>query len=421
LIGELYVRAMIAFRIINYCTELLSRNTAKHPVRPEFIEALCKLLETIGKKIDKENKKYVNTLFDKLEKLSDMEDALDFRHRFMIKDTLDLRHNFWEPRIKKTKAMTKDEFRKQMEKDEREAAMGGRRRTTFSYSQGTMKKKERKPAADEWMSQSRRGAKGAPQDVRQSEKGGRKLQRQRISISRPKVEVTRSNAFIGLAVKETTSKESAPAKTTEPKKEKLTAEQAEKKIKALLGEYLDARDFKEVVSCIKELGSDEHYSQIVSTAIMLSVEKKGGEKPMGDVLVELANSELLSIGKSAFVSGYKKILKDVEDLSLDYPKILPTMGNIFGRLLLKKSIDLSLLDDPAIEPLKEYGDAAKFVIGMLKAVKEEKGDSGLQSWYKDSKFDLKKFMRPRNNTKKGTVEFIKDRHKDLIALESVIE
>jgi len=434
LIGELYVRGMIGIRIISYCTELLSRNTKKHPVRPEFIEALCKLLETIGKNIENENEKYVNTLFEKLKKLSDMDDVLDFRHRFMIKDTIDLRDNYWEPRIKKTKAMTKDEFRKQMEKEEREAAMrslsGRRRTTTYSYSQGTtMKKKSNKPA-DEWMSQSsRRGGKGA-QDVRQSEKGGRKMQRKVMNTGRPKVEVTRSNAFGGLAMgpssppKESAPNSSAskvPAKSSEPKKEKLTAEQAEKKIKALLGEYLDARDFQEVISCIEELGSEEHYGKIVSTAIMLSVEKKGGEKPMGDVLVKLVNSDKVNIKKPAVESGYLKILKDVEDLALDYPRILQTMGTTYGRLLDGGSIDLSLLDNPVFEPLKQYGDAAKFVIGMLQAIKASKGDSGLVSWYKDSKFDLKKFMRPRNNSREGTIEFIKDRHKDLIALESVIE
>ncbi|GAB5368191.1 hypothetical protein AAMO2058_001297800 [Amorphochlora amoebiformis] len=431
LIGELYVREMITLKIITYCTQLLSR---RKPVRPEFIEALCKLLETIGKKLERDDMDYTNNLFKKMEAISDNDGPLDFRHRFMVKDSIDLRMNRWIPRIKKTAAMTKEEFRKQVEKEEAAAAArarGGRgnwnpRMARPQGSSSTTIRKKR--SNDEWStaggSGSRLGRKTSSQDLRSQDKGSRKMQHQRMG-GRSQIAVSRSNEF-GQLASSTPARAPEPEKKTkktesEPKPEKkaITQEDAEKKMHGLLNEYFDARDFKEVLVCVDEIGTKDYNGKIVEFALMKSVEKKDGIKPMGDVLEKLCSEKRLSSTHLEF--GFVTILEKVDDLSLDHPKISESLGTIFGRLMLTGSIQMSALEKTLTkEELTKYGEAAKFIFGMLRSVKVIKGEPGLTEFYKDSGLDLKKFMRPRDKGATATIQYIKDRAKDLLILTPLI-
>mmetsp|Transcript_1108 Transcript_1108/g.1903 ORF Transcript_1108/g.1903 Transcript_1108/m.1903 type:complete len:810 (+) Transcript_1108:3-2432(+) len=444
LIGELYVRDMITLNIITHCTQLLSRST---PIRPDFIQALCKLLETIGRKLDTEYSRYVAQLFDNLKRISEDESLLDFRHRFMIKDSIDLRANNWVPRIKQTKAMTKSEFQKQLKIEELENSRANNRPGRWNSSrqivrpQGSSmhnRKKSRNVSGDEWSTaggSSRMRNKGS-QDVRSQERSGKRFSIQRVQ-SRQKVEISRTNNFSSLmnsapkpARKPEPVKPAAPVAepASEPapapkKVQAVSPEVAKKKIVAFIDEYFQAKDLKEVELCADELGTDKYESKIVSVALLKSVEKKNGKEPMLDVLVHLLGKKKLR--KASIEEGYKEILKDAMDLGLamDYPNLYDFNGYIFGKLICAGGVDLSLLSDDGVfnDDFKSYGDAAKFVFGILKGIKDEKKDDGLVEYYKSSGLDLKKFMRPKTATKDGTIQHIKDRVKDLNVLTEHIQ
>jgi len=69
----------------------------------EKVEALCKLLVTIGKTLDTEkNRASVENCFAGLQKMLQNKQALTSRLRFMIQDTMDLRRNKWVDRVAKT-------------------------------------------------------------------------------------------------------------------------------------------------------------------------------------------------------------------------------------------------------------------------------------------------------------------------------
>lgn len=84
--------------------------------RPEDIECLCKLLTTVGRPMDASTKsvkqpdasgnvtavptrEVMRIYFNRIDSLSNNE-ALDSRHRFMLRDLIDLRRNHWVLRRK---------------------------------------------------------------------------------------------------------------------------------------------------------------------------------------------------------------------------------------------------------------------------------------------------------------------------------
>ncbi|XP_072986644.1 eukaryotic translation initiation factor 4G-like [Typha latifolia] len=98
LIGELYKKKMLTERIMHECIKKL---LGQYPnPDEEDIEALCKLMSTIGEMIDHSKaKEHMDAYFDMMLNLS-ANQKLSSRVRFMLKDSIDLRKNKWQQRRK---------------------------------------------------------------------------------------------------------------------------------------------------------------------------------------------------------------------------------------------------------------------------------------------------------------------------------
>ncbi|KAG6437832.1 hypothetical protein SASPL_102762 [Salvia splendens] len=98
LIGELYKKRMLTERIMHGCiNKLLGQH--QNPDE-ENIEALCKLMSTIGVMIDHPKAKdYMDAYFLIMTQLSNNM-KLSSRVRFMLRDSIDLRKNKWQQRRK---------------------------------------------------------------------------------------------------------------------------------------------------------------------------------------------------------------------------------------------------------------------------------------------------------------------------------
>lgn len=98
-IGELYKIEMLTSRIMQSCvSHLLDPAMCSE----ETLECLCKLLTTIGKRLEKLDVKKVDLsdCFATLANLADKQSAIGIssRIRFMIQDLIELRLNHWTPR-----------------------------------------------------------------------------------------------------------------------------------------------------------------------------------------------------------------------------------------------------------------------------------------------------------------------------------
>nr|KYP37313.1 Eukaryotic translation initiation factor 4G [Cajanus cajan] len=98
LIGELYKKKMLTERIMHECIKKLL-GQYQDPDE-EDIEALCKLMSTIGEMIDHPKaKEHMDAYFERMKLLSNNMN-LSSRVRFMLKDSIDLRKNKWQQRRK---------------------------------------------------------------------------------------------------------------------------------------------------------------------------------------------------------------------------------------------------------------------------------------------------------------------------------
>ncbi|KAJ0961804.1 hypothetical protein J5N97_029632 [Dioscorea zingiberensis] len=98
LIGELYKKKMLTERIMHECIKKLL-GQYQNPDE-EDLEALCKLMSTIGQMIDHSKaKEHMDAYFDMMLKLSTNQ-KLSSRVRFMLRDAIDLRKNRWQQRRK---------------------------------------------------------------------------------------------------------------------------------------------------------------------------------------------------------------------------------------------------------------------------------------------------------------------------------
>ncbi|EMS64816.1 Eukaryotic translation initiation factor 4G [Triticum urartu] len=98
LIGELYKKRMLTERIMHECIKKLLGNY-QNPDE-ENIEALCKLMSTIGEMIDHPKaKEHMDAYFDRMRNLSTSQ-LISSRVRFLLRDSIDLRKNKWQQRRK---------------------------------------------------------------------------------------------------------------------------------------------------------------------------------------------------------------------------------------------------------------------------------------------------------------------------------
>ncbi|KAH7427227.1 hypothetical protein KP509_10G035100 [Ceratopteris richardii] len=97
-IGELYKKHMLTERIMHECIFKLLGDYANP--EEEDLEALCKLMSTIGHMIDHPaRKEHIDAYFDRMNRHSDNQ-KISSRIRFMLKDVIDLRRNGWQERRK---------------------------------------------------------------------------------------------------------------------------------------------------------------------------------------------------------------------------------------------------------------------------------------------------------------------------------
>ncbi|KAF3515706.1 hypothetical protein DY000_02062757 [Brassica cretica] len=99
LIGELYKKRILTEKIMHACIQQLLGYDQEDP-HEENIEALCKLMSTIGVMIDHHKAKaHMDAYFERMKMLS-CKQELSFRARFMLIDAIDQRKNKWQERMK---------------------------------------------------------------------------------------------------------------------------------------------------------------------------------------------------------------------------------------------------------------------------------------------------------------------------------
>ena len=94
---ELYQRSMVPISTLHECLiVLLAKSKTDNPDERE-VECLCKLWTRVGKSIDNvKSRAIINEYFSRMSAMC-RNKRLSIQGRFMLQETIDLRHGNWEP------------------------------------------------------------------------------------------------------------------------------------------------------------------------------------------------------------------------------------------------------------------------------------------------------------------------------------
>ncbi|XP_076888764.1 eukaryotic translation initiation factor 4G-like [Bidens hawaiensis] len=417
LIGELYKKRMLTERIMHECIKKLLGFNQNTTPDEENIEALCKLMSTIGEMIDHmKAKEHMDAYFDMMLKLSNNM-TLSSRVRFMLKDSIDLRKNKWQQRRKvegpkKIEEVHRDAHQERQAQSSRlsrgpnsnsslrrggqpmdfgprgsagvlpsNPQMGGGYRGLPQQSRGFGNQDLRfdafenrtlsvpvRPMGDETITLGPQGGLAKGMSVR----GQPSMQ----SVAGP------NNGYGGYGprddmasrnILERTSprpvydrvppsqpehtRVSTPPQSESSDKPALSEDRLHEMSIQAIKEFYSARDEKEVALCIKELNAPGFYPTMISIWVTDSFERKDMDQDsLTKLLINLTKSqENINLTQESLVRGFESVLSTLEDAVNDAPRAAEFLGRMFARILIENAIPFKQVSRMIYEGGEEEG------------------------------------------------------------------
>ena len=413
-IGELFKKSMLTERIMHTCIQKLLKEgdagkeaaTAAGededdgPSEPdeEDVEALSKLLTTVGSMIDHPKAEaYLNAYFRRIETLTKAS-HLSSRHRFMLQDVIELRQKGWKVRRQAEGPKKIDEIHRDAQRQAMEQARGGDRRGGSSGRDrggpggpGLRRSDSRSSTSRLDGGGDRRGS-GRDGDSRSSSSrnnSSKPMERPRI-VQKPrgssilgggsgggsggvgggdggdgefKVVESRSNppsrsntpklsSGKGSDLKEDSSRPETPRSDMESEFDDETGNEEERK--RTLEYFLDDKDVGEAIKSISTWNNAK-VGIFIQQLCTVGFDRRGMEwEASEDLTRELSRSGYAD----AVLDGISEIFNDLEDVICDLPKA--------------DSILAGLLAHPLADGTIKLADVAK----ALEAAKPDGGDDG---------------------------------------------
>lgn len=358
--GELFKLGLIGRQIMLRCIEQLLRDI-QNPDE-EDIESLCKLLTTVGARLDDENSKtHMNKYFERISALSQNKAKLSSRIRFMCQDLMELRQTGWHTRQKNEGPKTIAEIREAVELESRikqeKERMNRPRNSNYKYNDNNTR------SADGWTIQGSAGSgRGSNSDSFNSGKSQQSQLGLRKSAASsgdsgstvkpnyfsedfhlgPHGSVTGSstaskmngesasgnkqvNPYEVLMMtnsesnSQTTSAERKSASVAEPakkvEKDIWSLERATRRIKGSVAEYINDNDLEYSVQQIGEIQGD-YNGLIVETFLNLGCDAKAPEcASIARLLVHLLEKKV--VDKKSLKSALELFCETINDLYID--------------------------------------------------------------------------------------------------------
>ena len=350
LIGELYLIDMLQEKAVQRCVLKLLRlkmvtipDTGKIAAQTlpgipdeEDLEALCKLLATVGKKIDETTKTPIlmDACILRMIELSDAKiSPLSSRLRFMLIDIVDLRDYSWQPRREEIQQKTLSEIRREAFHLQQ---MG---KNAQHESLRTMRFKSAKTSEQLAKEQG---------DLLIHGQEGEEKEDEKPQFPEP------SNA----AVIDKTS-------SSEP----LDANKISKRIKNILEEYASLQDEKECIACVEELPKDT-LPEFIEQAFNLVLESKANTREsISHLLPLLVHRQVLTTAD--IESGIAFTMEFFDSLAIDIPFVHEYAGLVFGKLLGEGQLTLSWLLSVCQSSIIETGLAKRLIYQIVQVMKQE--------------------------------------------------
>ncbi|KAK9820051.1 hypothetical protein WJX72_005497 [[Myrmecia] bisecta] len=378
-IGQLYKYKMLTEKIMHTCIRKLL-GEIDNPKR-EDVECLCKLLSTVGRQLDEsktgkgQGRQHMDAYFQRIQRLA-QSPKLDSRIRFMLQDTIELRHAQWVERRKVEGPKTIEEIHADARNElNKQRLQGGDRRGPRE----TFPPRGREPpparrfddskvdapirtmrSNTDFAGSLRPGGGGAPSfrpgGGPPAVRAAQPSQRESLSTAAAPAARVPSPAPVPAA---------HPAAAAQPA---LTDQQLLTRAKTIIAELAANKNLKDADICIRELAEQAgNVVRLVEKVVQAVLEAKAVDlHSFSDVLVQLVQSAEALLSAAELQKGLEAVVDTLDQVAIDVPKAPGVMGELVGLLAGAGLVDLVGLARRALSAGRtQEGDAEEEEGGLV--------------------------------------------------------
>jgi len=327
-IGELFKKSMLAEGVMHTCIMKLLGDGKRDPTE-EDVEALCKLMMTVGGQLDSPKAKaYMDAYFSRIATLSKLTD-LSSRHRFMLQDVIDTRSKGWRERRKqegpkKIEEVHRDAQRQAMEQTRR-AGIRPERSTSF----GNLSRSDSRRGGGDFERPPSRGARGGDDrgsfqrsdsrsgfggDRRGDSRSGRDFDA-RSTIPAPNRTVPAPNKTVPAPA----SAVPAPKTATDEKESAADDEAFIAERKKTTEYFYDDKDVSEAIKVIATW-SGTRLVGFIEYFLTTSFERRDMDWDAAYGLVRALAASDGPMSGAQLIEGFVPLFNNIEDVMCDLPK-----------------------------------------------------------------------------------------------------
>lgn len=218
-----------------------------------------------------------------------------------------------------------------------------------------------------------------------------------------------------------TERSNQPVKShsTKEQPKQMSDEEIEKKIAAIIDEYLNIKDLGEAIMCVSELKCLSNFHITVSTAISHVLDMtEQSRKLTGNLFYSLIVEKILP--HSVYITGLKQVMEYAEDLEIDIPKIWTYLAELISPVLAENGFPWDFLTEIA-DPLKESKKGGDFIAALLTNLVDTMGENKVREFWSAANLKLSDFTETDATTfiTKRKLEFILDKESPESKLNSL--
>ncbi|GAX79395.1 hypothetical protein CEUSTIGMA_g6836.t1 [Chlamydomonas eustigma] len=420
-IGQLYKYALLTERIMHNCVQQLLQDDSLP--RPEDVECLCKLLTTVGGKLETtvkvEQKQRLKLYFERMKRLTENL-TLESRIRFMVQDVLDLRDRKWQPRQKvegpkKISEVHQDAMRQQMQQQERDRDEN-RRAVGGGIRGGRMDGPSPRggggpPMFNESRLLSREDVPTKTVSMTRQQSTEISLRPGNYSRSRPMGVGVQPQLPSRVSPPRSTQASVAPPPLSTPGVPALSEDKIKTKATNLVEElWANALNMTEGLANIDDLRkAGASMSVAISAIVNAAMNHRGKEveerlPPIVDLFMAAAAASPPAphLSSEELKQGALLVAKELHSLADDLPKAPDLTGLLYAALIERSIVSLkdilqTVQDVPPIEeegdaPLVDGGHGTTFIYGILTRILQSKGEQAAADVWRSSGMQLDKFV-----------------------------
>eukprot|EP00033_Pygsuia_biforma_P001105 GCRY01001257.1.p1 GENE.GCRY01001257.1~~GCRY01001257.1.p1 ORF type:complete len:1264 (+),score=428.22 GCRY01001257.1:287-4078(+) len=384
-IGELFKNGMLTTSIMFECTTRLLGDDFLTSIDEDFTEGLCKLLTTIGEKLEKEcsaakRKSDLDHVFNQLTQAKDLKDQLSSRLRFMIEDLLQLRQDQWVSRrimgqdnapktlkqihqeiIQEERAQQHQQHQRRQfpQNNSRQGGRGRERQVLMNPVQteeafnlpGPMKKKA--PSTGRNVPLGKHSLSLGPQNSQSWTMGSG----------------SRTTSPLGAAKKQGSnppSRSGSPVAREDKFAEQVDEESIKRKMINCVEEYSNLKDKKECSTTLKEIGGPKAQAVAVAEICKWFLENKVTMfNAAMEVLILACEDGRGIFSSTVFTEGVAPIFEILDDVATDAPNAIPFFSKAIAQLVNAHALSLSILGEASSKGLSSF-NLTKVTLLVLK-------------------------------------------------------